>query len=76
MSQQIIKIKPSIFHDEIELHLYSDFIQCKSHRGKKTNCVTIQKQDIEGFRYGVKWITGLPIFRIRSPNGIVRNHAQ
>jgi len=58
MSQQIIKIKPSIFHAEMELLLDSGFIQCKSHRSKKTNCVTIQKQDIDGFRYGVKWITG------------------
>lgn len=58
MSQQIIKIKPSIFHAETELLLHSDFIQYKICGNKKDNPKVLLKEDIEGFRYGIKWLTG------------------
>lgn len=55
IDNQLIKIKPSILHKQIEINFADDFIQ---YFNIKNGTISILKENIDGFRYGVKWIRG------------------
>jgi len=55
-------IRPSLFHNVKRVTITKEFIEYSEKKGTNSTPIKLLKEEIEGIRYGVKWIRGLEFY--------------